>query len=182
MVAPVGVVYFKRYRMDILLDEVPEPSALPAGYFWVGWTPKVLKAHADVKHRSFHGEIDATVFPSLGSYKGCLDLMRRLVRKRHFVPEATWLVATADAYCGTIQGIVDDGTVGAIQNVGVVNAHRGRGLGTALVLQALAGFRRIGLSRAFLDVTAENTGAVSIYEKLGFRTVKTLFKAVHTPG
>ena len=137
---------------------------------------------ADLTRGSFHGEIDATVFPSLGSYKGCLDLMRRLVRKRHFVPEATWLVATADAYCGTIQGIVDDGTVGAIQNVGVVNAHRGRGLGTALVLQALAGFRRIGLSRAFLDVTAENTGAVSIYEKLGFRTVKTLFKAVHTPG
>ena len=70
----------------------------------------------------------------------------------------------------------------AIQNVGVVDAHRGRGLGTALVLQALDGFRKIGLSRAFLEVTAENAGAVSIYEKLGFRTVKTLVKSVQTPG
>lgn len=173
------VTYFKRFRMEIELAEAPVLPTLPTGYFWVAWHPGLLEAHADTKYRSFRGEIDTTVFPSLGTYQGCLDLMRRLVRREGFVPEATWLLATADEYCGTIQGLIDDDRIGAIQNVGVVEAHRGQGLGSALVQRALAGFYEVGLRRAFLEVTAENKTAVSIYEKLGFRTAKTLFKAVH---
>jgi ribosomal protein S18 acetylase RimI-like enzyme len=68
--------------------------------------------------------------------------------------------------------------MGAIQNVGIVAAHRCRGLGRALVLQALHGFRLAGLGRAFLEVTAENDPAVRLYHSLGFRRRKTLYKAV----
>ena len=55
------------------------------------------------------------------------------------------------------------------------------GLGTALLLQALHGFRRAGLPAAVLEVTAENTAAVRIYRRLGFRCRKTVYKAVETP-
>ena len=67
---------------------------------------------------------------------------------------------------------------GAIQNVGITPAHRGRGVGTALLLAALAGFQQMGLSRVYLEVTAQNDGAVRLYKRLGFRRTKTLFKAV----
>jgi ribosomal protein S18 acetylase RimI-like enzyme len=47
-----------------------------------------------------------------------------------------------------------------------------------LVRRALAGFSRAGLTRAYLEVTAENSAAVQLYRNVGFRRVKTLYKAV----
>jgi hypothetical protein len=49
-------------------------------------------------------------------------------------------------------------------------------LGTALLLKALRGFRHAGLTRAFLEVTAENKGAIRLYERVGFSVFKTVFK------
>jgi len=70
--------------------------------------------------------------------------------------------------------------MGGIQNLGVAPLYRGRGLGSALLLQALQGFRRAGLGRAFLEVTAQNEGAVRLYRRMGFRCRKTVYKAVET--
>ena len=51
--------------------------------------------------------------------------MSEISQKRGFAPEATWLVACAGDYCGTVQGVRDRPGLGAIQNLGVVPAHRG---------------------------------------------------------
>jgi len=85
-------------------------------------------------------------------------------------------------WCGTIQGVVDAEGNGSIQNVGVVPSLRGLGLGRCLIEQALAGFQRLGLRRAFLEVTADNKPAVRLYHRLGFRTVRTIYKTVDSPG
>jgi ribosomal protein S18 acetylase RimI-like enzyme len=45
-------------------------------------------------------------------------------------------------------------------------------------LAALAGFRQAGLTRVYLEVTADNEGAIRLYRRLGFITVRTVFKAV----
>ena len=81
-------------------------------------------------------------------------------------------------YCGTIQGLCDRQGYGAVQNLGVTPLHRSQGLGTVLLGQALAGFRAAGLRRAYLEVTAQNTGAIRLYTALGFRRVRTVYKAV----
>src|SRR5262249_9066660 len=83
--------------------------------------------------------------------------------------------------CGSVQGLRERSGLGAIQNLGVTPAHRGRGLGSALLLQALHGFARAGLARALLEVTAQNDGALRLYRRHGFRCVKTLYKAVPDP-
>jgi ribosomal protein S18 acetylase RimI-like enzyme len=44
------------------------------------------------------------------------------------------------------------------------------------LLQALDGFRRAGLRKAYLEVTARNTGAIRLYERYGFRKVRTVYK------
>ena len=67
---------------------------------------------------------------------------------------------------------------GSIQNVGIVPAARGLGLGSSLIGEALAGFRDAGIRRATLEVTAENTAAIRLYHRLGFRRTKTLYKNV----
>lgn len=172
------VTYFKRFRMEVELQgPLPEPD-LPPGYAWVPWCESLLETHADVKFHSFFDEIDAVVFPSLGSRLGCLYLMREIARKPGFHAEATWLVTGPDGGCGTVQGVRQRHGSGAIQNLGITPGHRGRGLGTALLLKALHGFRGWGLHRAFLEVTAQNDGAIRLYRRLGFRCRKTLYKAV----
>src|SRR5262249_13870611 len=79
-------------------------------------------------------------------------------------------------YCGTVQGVVDRNGLGAIQNLGIVPEYRGRGLGTALMQQALAGFQRAGFRRGFLEVTAQNSSAVQLYKRLGFSRARTVYK------
>ncbi len=177
MMATTAVSYFKRYKMEADLRDLP-PPVLPPGFHWLPWGEDMPPIHADVLYDSFHQEIDAVIFPSLGSSQGCVTLMNVVSRRLNFLAGATWAVAGPAGPCGAIQGLLERGGVGAIQNVGVTPAWRGRGLGEALVLQALHGFRRAGLGRALLEVTAQNEGAQRLYRRLGFRRTKTLYKAV----
>jgi GNAT superfamily N-acetyltransferase len=175
---PVTVTYYKRFRMEIDLDGAVDSHPLPQTFAWVSWDESLLDCHAEVKYHSFFGEVDAYVFPCLGDRHGCRRLMCEIRRKPGFLPEATWLIACSAGYVGTVQGIMDHGPIGAIQNVGVIPSYRGLGLGRALVRRALAGFCQAGLRRAYLEVTAENVAAVQLYRNVGFRRAKTLYKAV----
>jgi ribosomal protein S18 acetylase RimI-like enzyme len=182
------VQYYKRFRMELDLSRALLSASLPFGYSFLPYDVELLDYHADVKFRSFRWELDSNVFPCLGDAIGCRQLMGDISRREGFLPEATWLIGAAPLgqrphrdeaeFCGTIQGVMTDGFTGSIQNVGVTPNHRGRGLGAALVLQAAAGFRSAGLDRVQLEVTARNVDAIRLYRRLGFRTVKTVYKAV----
>ena len=175
--------YFKRFRMEADLLIPRRPPVLPEGYRLIAWNEALLDAHARTKYRAFCDEIDAVVFPCLGDLEGCRRLMREIRRKPGFLADATWLIARIvapgqHAWCGTIQGVVDKLGTGMIQNVGIVPGHRGRGLGSLLVQQAMNGFGRAGLRKASLEVTAENTSAAKLYRRLGFRRARTVYKVV----
>jgi ribosomal protein S18 acetylase RimI-like enzyme len=172
------VSYFKRFKMELALCDAPPAPALPGGYALVPWHAGLLPEHADALFVSFHETIDAVVFPSLGDRSGCYFLMTEISRKPGFLAGATWLLAGPDGCCGTVQGIREAGGVGAIQNLGIAPGHRNHGLGSVLLRQALDGFRRAGLKRAMLEVTAQNEGAIRLYRRLGFRRRKTVYKAV----
>ncbi len=171
------VSYFKRYRMEVDLDTLPLP-ALPEGFHWVSWCPALIEAHAEVLYGCFYQEIDAVVFASLGDRDGCRRLMSEIVRRGSFLPQATWLLAGEAGFCGTVQGVRERSASGAIQNLGILPAYRGRGFGAQLLLKALHGFRHAGLRRAWLEVTAQNDRAVRVYRRLGFRRFKTIYKPV----
>lgn len=180
----MALSYYKRYRMDAPVSLATSIGhRLPLGYEFVPWNPELLSAHAEAKYRSFRCEVDSQVFPCLGDLHGCLRLMEEISQKPGFLPEATWLVRYLDPdqlpdYCGTIQGIRDEAGQGGIQNIGITPEHRGQGIGRVLIRQALLGFQRCGLSRSYLEVTVRNTGALRLYRRLGFRRVRTVYKAV----
>lgn len=176
----MSVSYYKRFRMVIDLDVVAETARLPIDYYWVPWHEAVLEQHAQVKYRCFQDELDSLIFPCLGDHNGCRQLMEDISTRTGFVPEATWLIGSAAGCVGTVQGVANSEHVGMIQNLGVVPESRGRGFGTALLLKALAGFRIAGLAAAMLDVTAQNSVAVRLYRRIGFRKTKTLYKAVES--
>ena len=55
-----------------------------------------------------------------------------------------------------------------INNVALRPALRGRGLGTALIHHVFTEARRLGATRATLEVRASNVAARRLYERLGF--------------
>lgn len=177
----MSVVYYKRFRMEVDLTNIPPIAELPDGYYWVAWRQAMVDYHAQVKYRCFEKELDAKIFPCLGDRAGCLQLMREISSRRGFLPGATWLIGSAGGYVGTVQGVVDRLAVGMIQNLGVIPEVRGEGLGTALLLKALDGFQQAGLKRGMLEVTADNTGALRLYRRVGFRRARTVYKAVQSP-
>ncbi|MHC4405522.1 MAG: GNAT family N-acetyltransferase [Planctomycetota bacterium] len=181
----MGLTYFKRYRMEVDLAgrDFLQP-VVPRGYVFLPWDDSLLAAHAEAKHLSFRDEIDADVFPCFGELTGCERLMREIAQKEGFLPRATWLAVCRGVnggpreVCGTVQGIRDRHGWGAVQNLGITPLHRKRRLGTSLLCRAFRGFVQAGLRRVHLEVTAENEGAIRLYHRIGFRTVKTVFKAV----
>jgi len=180
----IAMDYFRRFRMEINLPKASLPEPLvPDGYKFLGWHDGLVERHAAVKYQSFYREIDSRIFQCLSETDGCLRLMSEIAGQRSFLPAATWLLVNDSATdgvvdCATIQGLAHSRVMGAIQNVGVISEHRGLGLGRALMLRSLAGFRRAGLKRVYLEVTADNRPAIELYRDLGFRLTRTMYKAV----
>lgn len=179
------VTYFKRYRMQIDLNSIDDVEFEQHDrYDFLPWKSSLVADHAQAKYLSFCNELDSHVFPCLGDLVGCRQLMREISCRKGFVPEATWLLVYRDRFnnhvenCGTVQGIRESLSEGSIQNLGIVPEHRGYGLGTALLIHSLAGFRRLGIERVRLEVTAHNEGALKLYRQLGFATTKIVFKSI----
>lgn len=182
----MGMTYFRRYRMELDLRGFRaqwNPECLAAsGYRLIGYDDGLIREHAQAKYHSFAREMDADVFPCLGRRDGCLRLMREITSRASFVPGATWLLRFHDRVggrgmpVGTIQGIEQD-EWGAIQNLGVIAEHRGRGLGRLLLNRAAAGFQAVGVKKMQLEVTTANTGAIRLYEQIGFRRARVVYKA-----
>ena len=180
----MSVHYYKRFRMEFDLRRILPFVPTNPEYRFLPWSEELLEAHAEVKHRSFDGELDSQVFHCLGEAVGCLQLMQEIADRDGFLPQATWLAVydgldeSLSRYCGTVQGLNTTSGVGSIQNVGTVPDHRQRGVGAGLVVRALHGFQQYGLRKAYLEVTAQNSRAVRLYQRLGFRHSRTVYKAV----
>ena len=156
-------------------------SVLPPAYIWIPWSKAHLDTHAHVKYSSFCGDQDAMLFPSFSSLDRCRNLMNVISSRTGFLPETTWLIAKAYPqgpleYCGTIQGLRHSFDAGGIQNVAVLPDFRRQGLGRALVLKALDGFKKAGIRKVALEVTATNSTAFHLYKRIGFETIRTVYK------
>lgn len=58
---------------------------------------------------------------------------------------------------------------GHIVSVAVSGEHRGKGLGKALILEALNGMVQRGCGEAYLEVRVSNVAAIELYQKLNFK-------------
>ncbi|HUW12079.1 MAG TPA: GNAT family N-acetyltransferase, partial [Anaerolineae bacterium] len=63
---------------------------------------------------------------------------------------------------------------GYVDTLAVIREQRQRGLGTALLVHSLHALRQAGMEAAHLHADAANlTGAMRLYERVGFRVRKT---------
>jgi ribosomal protein S18 acetylase RimI-like enzyme len=93
-----------------------------------------------------------------------------------FDPTLWYLAEAGTDVAGILIGNVSqtEPGLGWVRILGVVPAHRRRGIAQALLRQAFAEFRRRGLRRCGLGVDAESqTGAVELYERAGMHVART---------
>jgi ribosomal-protein-alanine N-acetyltransferase len=122
-------------------------------------------------------QINETCLPENYSDIFFLDLHRRF-------PE-TFIVAEEDGktagyiMCRVEVGFSNFGLSGLVKkghivSVAVMPEYRRKGIGKALVSQAIDGMRSYGAKQCYLEVRITNEEAISLYKKLGFEVTRTV--------
>lgn len=88
------------------------------------------------------------------------------------------VVGWGDIRIGAWDTLRHAGTLG----MGVVAAHRGNGIGTALLRATLDAAKARGLTRVDLTVRTDNLPAIRLYEKFGFVLEGTLRRHLLVDG
>jgi mycothiol synthase len=116
--------------------------------------------------------LDAESFAANADYQPeSLEIFREEHLHAHDLDPGLSLVAELD---GRAAGFLlarrwDDDAVGYIDLLAVHPAHQRRGVGTALLQTAFAGFASGGLREAQLGVASDNPHALGLYERVGMR-------------
>lgn len=169
--------YFYRMRRDL---SEPIPAApLPPGFAFSRHTPELDHAMHHVFNESFRDhwgyqpvsyEEWGQFFTKRGSFRPDLSLL--ILDQTQGEPKAAGISYNVvdiaeNAWAGIKQGWIGE--------LGVLRAYRKRGLATALLAESMRRFKAEGLDHATLGVDSENpTGALGIYEHVGFKVVKRM--------
>lgn len=95
-----------------------------------------------------------------------------MLRQEISDPRTVYLVAEVEGRVVGYGGMSVAGDEAHIGTLAVAPAHRGRGIGEALVLALLAHARQAGVRQVVLEYRVHNTAAERLYHKLGFRVTR----------
>ncbi|MEM2106045.1 MAG: ribosomal protein S18-alanine N-acetyltransferase [Candidatus Bathyarchaeia archaeon] len=106
-----------------------------------------------------------------------LDLHRRFPETFIVAEESGEIVGYI--MCRIEFGLSDFGFSGLIKkghivSVAVMPQHRRKGIGQALITEALNGMRSYGAKQCFLEVRVTNDPAINLYKKLGFKITRKI--------
>jgi mycothiol synthase len=174
LVRRAGLTAERWYRdMQRSLDGLPDATALPGvdlvPFSW-DRDDEVRRAH-NVAFAEHHGSGERDTASWTALYTG----------QRAFRPDLSALALEDDAVVAYALSYVYEADTRAtgrpeidLGQIGVLPHARGRGLATAVIVAAMRAAAGEGCLSAGLGVDSENiTGAMRLYEKLGFSTVRS---------
>jgi len=149
-----------------------EPLRVPQFGFPQGYSSRAYRPHAD--EATFAALVNETMAEHWGSAPMTPAEVARMARQSDFDP-GVHIFATcgreAVGLCSARFVVRNAGgrevSVAHLGPIGVRAAHRGRGVGRALVAACLRQCRRRGLQAAELDVDTENAAAMHVYRDCG---------------
>ncbi len=167
------VRYFYRMRRD-LSRPIPDEHA-PEGITLHTFSPELGARAREALNESFS---DHWSFEPVSE----ADWRMFFIGRSDFRPDLTFIAMESDQVVGICINVVNRETnerqgsnEGWIQDLGVRRAWRKRGLASALLCATLRAFKADGLDAAMLGVDTENpTGALRLYQRLGFSPIKRL--------
>jgi ribosomal protein S18 acetylase RimI-like enzyme len=170
---------FKPYPRRFL--EVPARQALaldarePEGIAIVPWTEAQQDDSARLVAAAYRGHIDSEINDQYRSPSGSRRFLNNIVQYPGcgtFFPQASFAAVAANGVRGELCGISLASLVaretGHITQICVAPSQRGKGVGYALLRRSMLALAAHGCRTVGLTVTAKNTGAIHLYEQMGF--------------
>jgi ribosomal protein S18 acetylase RimI-like enzyme len=153
-------------------------AATPAADFvFKPWERKYDREAAQLLHHVYRNHIDAAVNDQYGSVRGTTRLVESIVRHRgcgDYLQQAS--IAAIHQSTERLAGILGLTTVrpgtAHIPQIAVASSFQGIGLGGSMLRAAFETLGRAGFAEVSLTVTTLNSGAVRLYERMGFRTFR----------
>jgi ribosomal protein S18 acetylase RimI-like enzyme len=162
------------FKMERNLSEPIPEAPLPDGLTFRTYSPELDEAMLDAFNESFSDHWGhETVTPN--------DWHQFIIDYSDVRKDLTLAVMDGDevvALCVNRVKNADSkdpgGPLGWVGSVGTKRAYRKRGIASALIAESMRRFRAEGLRNAGLGVDSENpTGALGLYERLGFYPIKS---------
>jgi ribosomal protein S18 acetylase RimI-like enzyme len=162
-----------------MLADLCDVNALPpcdAAIRIVPWDERRQEEVAQLIAGAYQGHVDSRINDQYRSFAGARRFLSNIVQYPgcgRFFPGGSFLAEDASGrICGLILSshVADD--VGHITQVCVSPEWKGRRVGYALMRSAMTAMVDDGCERASLTVTASNTGAIQLYQRLGFRSTR----------
>jgi ribosomal protein S18 acetylase RimI-like enzyme len=173
-------------RQFMLLDlpSFPAPTASPsAGMRLDRWHDRYFDPCAKLIYLSYANHVDGEINDQYRSRSGALRFLKNIILLPgcgQFVPSASFVLRQAggDELIGAVLTSEVSPGVGHTTQICVLPGYQGHRLGRMLMLTAIDTLRTMKFKELTLTVTADNKTAVQLYEKLGFRTIKSFTAGV----
>ena len=180
----------------VVVDDEDLGSDLQPGFDELGWKhsrylwmehvrPPSREARAGIAFEMDNADhiLTKKIFNRREPFSARDDVVVQMARSDEMIAAATLRRSFAARAGGVIASICEtysDGTIGQIEDVATLEEHRGKGLGTEVVLEALASLQRAGHELIFL-VADDDDWPKQMYENLGFEGVGVTYQFIRLP-
>jgi GNAT superfamily N-acetyltransferase len=156
---------------------------LSPGLRFESWNDRVFEPAARLIQLAYANHVDAEINDQYRSEAGGMKFLRNIVLLPGcgtFLPEASFVVRPEgeNRLAGMILTSTVAGRVGHTTQVCVMPGYHGHHIGRQLMERSIDVLRQQGFESLSLTVTTSNRRAVELYERLGFRTIKTFAAGV----
>src|SRR5262249_32134438 len=138
---------------------------------------------AKLIYLSYANHVDGEINDQYRSRTGALRFLKNIILLPgcgQFVPGASFVLHEPGSDDLIAAVLTSEGSpgVGHTTQICVQPGFQGNGLGRMLMLASVEALRGMKFKELTLTVTSENRGAVGLYEKLGFHTIKSFTAGV----
>jgi ribosomal protein S18 acetylase RimI-like enzyme len=167
-------------RLFMLADlsdagDLPE-SAVSNRVRFRQWSDAREEESAALIAAAYKGHVDATINDQYGSVTGARRFLNNIVQYPgcgSFFSQASLMADRLEGgLAGVIFGSLVSADTGHVTQVCVSPSMKGQGLGYELLRRSMLVFARNRCERVSLTVTAANTAAIDLYQRVGFRAMR----------
>jgi len=181
---PCGFESYLRHFMSVPLNPWrstvshlhPRPAvpALREDIELIAWDPRYQDEAGELLYQAYRRHIDARINNQYTSLLGTTRLLENISNNQgcgDFLPEVSRMAVVRPTHrlAGILTITCVRSQVAHIPQVGVSPAFQGLGVGTALMDAAFSDLAQEGYNEVTLTVTDANSGALRLYDRLGFR-------------
>jgi ribosomal protein S18 acetylase RimI-like enzyme len=141
------------------------------------WTERKQDDAGALIVSAYQGHIDSQINDQYRSPVGARRFLLNIIQYPgcgSFFQPASFVALDAETgkLLGVLLSSLVNGDIGHITQVCVAHAARGTGVGYELIRRSLESLARHGCRKASLTVTAANTDAILLYERMGFQKTR----------